>query len=559
MRKLFIAVSAATVLGVGAAASLWPPMLWSILLIGPLVGVGVYDMLQREHSVRRNYPLLGRGRWIMEGLRPYVRQYLLESDTDGAPISRMFRAVVYQRAKRELDTVPFGTRLDTYQPGYEWIGHSVSALPVSAIDEEALRVRIGGPGCTQPYSASILNISAMSFGSLSPNAIRALNRGAARGRFCHNTGEGGLSPHHLEGGDLAWQIGTGYFGCRDAQGGFDAAAFREKAALEAVRLIEIKLSQGAKPGHGGILPAGKNTPEIARIRGVTPWTQVDSPPAHRAFDSPLGLMAFIAQLRELADGKPVGFKLAIGRRSEFMAICKAMVETGITPDFITVDGGEGGTGAAPLEYTNSIGMPLREALAFVDDCLMGFGLREHVRVIAAGKIFSGFHVVQTLALGADLCNSARGMMLALGCVQSLTCNTNRCPTGVATQDPRLTRGLVIPDKAARVANYHEKTVHAVAEIIASAGLRHTRELDRTHIFRRVSPEQVRRYDQLFPPVPRGSLLGDEPPEAYALDLQEACASRFLPRRHLATPAPRTSAARAEARSEPVQDTADGST
>ncbi len=555
MHYWFIGVGAAVLLLIGAIASAWPPVLWSLLLIGPLLLLGVHDMLQREHSVRRNYPLVGRGRWVMEGLRPYVRQYLLESDTDGAPINRMFRAVVYQRAKLALDTVPFGTRVDTYRPGYEWIGHSISAIPVTEVEEDALRVRIGGPDCTQPYSASVLNISAMSFGSLSANALRALNRGAARGGFCHNTGEGGLSPYHLEGGDLVWQIGTGYFGCRDADGRFHPEAFREKAGLAAVKLIELKLSQGAKPGHGGILPAAKNTPEIARIRGVSPWTQVDSPAAHSAFDSPLGLMYFIATLRELSGGKPVGFKLAIGRRSEFIGICKAMLETGITPDFITVDGGEGGTGAAPLEYANSIGMPLREALAFVDDCLIGYGLRARVRVIAAGKILSGFHMVKNLALGADLCNSARGMMLALGCVQSLTCNTNRCPTGVATQDPRLVRGLVVADKAERVANYHARTVHAVAEIIASAGLRHTDELDRTHVFRRVSPAEIRRYDQLFPVMPPGALLGDELPESYALDVEEAAVDSFLPRRHLAEREQRESASRARTRSEDVKETA----
>ncbi|MAT65247.1 MAG: FMN-binding glutamate synthase family protein [Gammaproteobacteria bacterium] len=532
MHSWFFRLTIAILLLIAAIALFWLPVLWALLVVVPLIGVGLYDRFQHEHTVRRNFPLFGRGRWIMEWLRPFVRQYLLEADTDGAPINRMFRNVVYQRAKNELDTVPFGTRVDTYRTGYEWIGHSLAAIPVSEIDEDAMRIRIGGRDCRQPYSASVLNISAMSFGALSRNAIQALNRGAARGGFYHNTGEGGISPWHLEGGDLVWQIGTGYFGCRDQDGNFDPDTFREQAALDAVRMIEIKLSQGAKPGHGGILPAEKNKPEIARIRGLAPYTRVDSPPAHTAFDSPLGLVRFIGQLRELADGKPVGFKLAIGRRSEFIAICKAMVETGILPDFITVDGGEGGTGAAPLEYSNSIGMPLREALAFVDDCLIGYGLREHIRVIASGKILTGFHMVKNLALGADICNSARGMMLALGCVQSLTCNTNECPTGVATQNPRLVRGLVVADKADRVANFHARTVHAAADIIASAGLRHTADLNRTHIHRRISQNEIRRYDQLFPHIRAGCLRAGDVPEAFALDVQEATPHSFMPRQHL---------------------------
>jgi glutamate synthase domain-containing protein 2 len=369
----------------------------------------------------------------------------------------------------------------------------------------------------------------MSFGALSPHAVLALNLGARRGGFAHNTGEGGISPYHLEhGGDLVWQIGTGYFGCRDRQGRFSPERFAEQARLDVVKMVEIKLSQGAKPGHGGILPATKNTPEIARIRGVEPHTRVVSPALHSAFSTPLELMEFIARLRELSGGKPVGIKLSIGRESEFLSLCKAMVESGIHPDFITVDGGEGGTGAAPLEYTNSIGMPLREALALVVNCLIGFGLRDQVKVIASGKIFTGFHLVKHLALGADLCNSARGMMFALGCVHSLSCNSNRCPTGVTTQDPRLYRGLVVEEKARRVARYHAGTVRATAEIIASAGLRHPRELNRSHIHRRVSQREVRRYDEIYPYIPEGSLLGESIPAAMRLAMAEADARSFAP-------------------------------
>lgn len=532
MRRTFILFTAGSLAAVALLQLIWPPVVWALLLLVPLILLGLYDMFQQRHALKRNFPLFGRGRWIMEWLRPFIRQYLMESDTDGAPINRMFRSIVYQRAKGARETVPFGTQLDTYRSGYEWIGHSLSAIDVAEVEPD-MRIQVGGPACRQPYSASVFNISAMSFGALSRNAILALNGGAKAGGFYHNTGEGGISRYHLEpGGDLVWQIGTGYFGCRDAAGHFSAEAFREKALLPGVKMIEIKLSQGAKPGHGGILPADKNTPEIAAIRGVVAGTRVNSPATHSAFSSPLGLLDFVRQLRELSDGKPVGFKLSIGRRSEFIAICKAMVSSGITPDFITVDGGEGGTGAAPLEYSNSVGTPLREALAFVDDCLTGFGLRQDIRIIASGKMISGFHLVKNLALGADICNSARGMMLALGCVQSLTCNSNHCPTGVATQDPRLYRGLVVSDKAQRVAQFHARTLHATAEIIASAGLCHTRELTRTHIYRRINQESVRRYDQVFSYIEPGSLLAGEAPEGYRLDLEEATPDSFMPERCL---------------------------
>ena len=507
---------------------LWFPILWLLVLTVPLLCLAIYDSFQANHAILRNYPLVGRARWFVERLRPYMQQYIIESDTGGAPISRMFRNIVYQRAKNSQDTVPFGTQLDTYEDGYEWIGHSLSANQVEDMDKDP-RVTVGGPHCKQPYSASILNISAMSFGSLSKNAILALNKGAQKGGFSHNTGEGGLSPYHLEhGGDVVWQIGTGYFGCRTKDGGFDMEQFKEKSRLPSVKMIEIKLSQGAKPGHGGILPAHKNSPEIAEIRGVKPGVQVDSPPRHKAFSTPLELMSFIKTLRELSEGKPIGFKLSLGRKSEFVAICKAMKATGITPDFITVDGGEGGTGAAPLEYSNSIGFPLREALAFVDDCLMGFALREDIKIIASGKIITAFQMVKNLSLGADLCNSARGMMLALGCVQSLSCNTNRCPTGVATQDPKLSRGLVVEDKYERVYRFHKKTIHALMDILSSTGHKSVDDLNRTHIYRRVDQFSVKRYDEVFPMIGKGSLLENDLPEAFRLHVEEASAESFMP-------------------------------
>lgn len=516
-----------------AVAWLWWPAAGLILLTGLLLTVTIHDAMQKQHSILRNYPLIGRTRWQVEMMRPYIQQYLLEGDTEGTPVNRMFRSIVYQRAKSSLDTSPFGTKMDTYVPGYEWIGHSLSARAVKEMDCDP-RVKIGGSDCKQPYFASVLNISAMSFGSLSANAIKALNSGAAKGGFYHNTGEGGLTPYHLEnGGDIVWQIGTGYFGCRDKEGNFNELEFESKAKHDSVKMIELKLSQGAKPGHGGILPAHKNTEEIARIRGVEPHTQVDSPPRHTAFSTPVGMLEFIDRLRKISGGKPVGFKLSLGRKSEFIAMCKAMIQTGIKPDFITVDGGEGGTGAAPLEYTNSIGFPLREALAYVDDVLIGFDLRKDIRVIASGKVFTAFHLVKNLSLGADLCNSARGMMMALGCVQSLSCHTNRCPTGVATQDPALSQGLDPYDKASRVFSYHHKTVHALVDILSSTGHGSPQELNRTHIFRRVDQQQVKRYDEIYPLVKRGCLLEGNIPEPLRLHYWEACAKSFMPVSQLA--------------------------
>ncbi len=499
---------------------------WLLILIIPPILLGIYDMLQKKHTVLRNFPLVGHIRWRMEDIRPMIQQYFIESDLDGSPINRVFRSVVYQRSKKQMDTVPYGTKFDVYRIGYEWISHSLAAKNLDEINQD-LRIWIGGSDCKQPYHASLFNISAMSFGALSSHAVMALNGGAKLGHFAHNTGEGGISQYHLKyGGDLIWQIGTAYFGCRTENGEFDEQLYAEKSALAAVKMIEIKLSQGAKPGHGGVLPACKNTPEIAHIRGIEPYKQVNSPASHSAFSTPIELMLFIQKLRQLSKGKPVGFKLCIGQRSDFLALCKAMLETGIKPDFITIDGGEGGTGAAPLEYTNSIGMPLMDALAFVNDALIGFAIRKEIKIIASGKIFTGFHIIKRLSIGADLCNSARGMMLAMGCIQSLQCNTGHCPTGITTQHPGLIKGLDVNNKRQRVANFHHETVKSVAEIIAAAGLCRTEELSRKHVFRRISQTQTQHYQDIYKTIDTGSLLSEPFPAEFADDMNQANAEMF---------------------------------
>ena len=520
MRSRFILISSLLLLLNGVAISFYPSAVWILFLLIPVILLGIFDILQKKHTVWRNFPVFGHTRWLMEDIRPMVQQYFVESDLDGSPINRVFRNVVYQRSKKQMDTVPYGTKFDVYRVGYEWIGHSLAAKSLDDINSD-LRIWVDGSDCKQPYHASLLNISAMSFGALSSHAVMALNGGAKLGQFAHNTGEGGISQYHLKNsGDLIWQIGTGYFGCRTAAGKFDKNLFAEKALLPNVKMIEIKLSQGAKPGHGGVLPACKNTPEIAKIRGVKPYTQINSPATHSAFSSMTEFMLFIKKLRDLSAGKPIGFKLCIGQRSDFLGLCKAMLETGIKPDFITVDGGEGGTGAAPLEYTNSIGMPLMDALAFVSDSLTGFNLRKDIKIIASGKIFTGFHIIKRLSIGADLCNSARGMMLSMGCIQSLQCNTGRCPTGITTQKPALIKGLDISDKRQRVANFHQETVKSVAEILAAAGLSGTKELKRKHVFRRISQTQISHYQDIYPSIATGSLLSEPFPSCFNEDMKQ---------------------------------------
>jgi glutamate synthase domain-containing protein 2 len=478
--------------------------IWIASIAGALSLVGIWDLLQKRKTLRRNFPILAHVRYLFEAVRPMMRQYVVEGDNDEVPFSHDQRAIVYQRAKQALETRPFGSERNLYENNYEWINHSM--LP-SHIDSHDFRVPIGGADCKKPYSASVFNISAMSFGSLSPNAIRALNEGARRGGFYHDTGEGSLSRYHREnGGDVVWELGSGYFGACDVAGVFSEKKFAERAVLDQVKMIEIKLSQGAKPGHGGMLPGPKVNREIAETRGVPEGQDCISPSRHSAFDSPEGLMRFIARLRELSGGKPVGFKLAMGHPWEWFGIAKAMLTTGIKPDFIVVDGGEGGTGAAPMEFIDHVGAPLREALLLVHNTLVGLNLRSEIRIGAAGKVITAFDVARTLALGADWCNAARGFMFALGCIQSQTCHTDHCPTGIATQDPRRWHALNVPDKAERVKNFHQNTLRALKELIAAAGLTHPGELGPEHIIRRISGSEVRSLATVYSFVRPGELL-----------------------------------------------------
>jgi len=520
VRQKFALISTLVVGVLLALSFLSPIWLWSFVLVGPIILLGIYDMFQTKKSILRLYPVFGHFRYLLESVRPEIQQYFVETETSGMPIAREYRSLVYQRAKGDRDTRPFGSIFDADRPGYEWVNHSMQPKHLTDFDP---RVKFGGPDCTKPYMASPLNISAMSYGSLSKNAIMALNKGAKIGGFSHNTGEGSMSPYHLEhGGDIVWQIGTGYFGCRTDEGDFNPDTFKENASKDVVKMIEIKLSQGAKPGHGGILPAAKVTEEISKIRHVPMGQDVISPPSHSAFSTPMELLEFVKTLRELSGGKPVGFKLCIGRHDQFLAICKAMLETGITPDFITVDGGEGGTGAAPTEMTNSVGTPIKDALIFVNSALLGVGLRDKVRIIASGKMFSAFHILRALALGADAVNSARGMMLSLGCIQARTCNTDHCPTGIATQNPSRNKAIVVSNKAQRVANFHRETVTNLVELLGAAGLDGLHQLKPKHINRRVQGTNVKSYEQLYPSLADGCLLDDAKiPEDWKDDWQSA--------------------------------------
>jgi glutamate synthase domain-containing protein 2 len=522
---LAIVVLCVVCLGLGALVS--AAFLWPLLLLAPLAVVGVFDLIQTSHAILRNYPVIGHTRFILEAVRPELRQYLIEDERDPVPFSREQRALVYRRAKNVDDKQPFGTVRDVNAPTHGWIDHSMR--PVEIKDHD-FRVLIGGPDCRQPYSASVLNISGTSFGAVSGHAIMAFNKGAKLGNFAHNTGEGSISPYHRRhGGDIIWQIASGYFGCRTGDGHFDPDAFVRQARSDQVRMIEIKLSQGAKPGHGGVLPKAKITDEIAQTRGVPRDRDCISPIRHSEFSTPLELMGFVRRLRELSLGKPVGLKLCVGHRYEFMAIVKAMIETGITPDFIVVDGAEGGTGAAPLELINNVGLPMIDALGFVHNTLVGAGVRSRIRLGVSGKIISGFDICRAFALGADYVMVARGFMFSVGCIQARSCHTNQCPTGVATQSPVRQRALVVDEKAARVANFHHNTLHAVAEVVGAAGLAHPNDLRPYHLHLRGPSGRVSRADEALEWLADGALVnGTAPVGSMTRAWAHAQAAAFAP-------------------------------
>lgn len=522
----FLAIVALAALSLGLGAALSAAWFWPLALLGPLVAMGVWDLVQPRHTLLRLYPVSAHFRWFFEWLRPYLREYLFDSNEEGRPFTHMQRALVYKRAKDAESAQPFGTEADVYGPGYEWINHSVTAHHCGNVH----RILVGEQQCSKPYAASVLNISAMSFGSLSGRAVEALNLGAKLGGFYHDTGEGGVSPYHLShGGDLVWEIGSGYFGCRTAEGRFDPDRFAEQAAIEQIRMIEVKLSQGAKPGHGGLLPAAKVTPEIAQARGIPAWQDSLSPAAHSAFSTPVEMMEWLARLRELSGGKPVGFKLCIGHRWEFLALTKAMLRTGITPDFIVVDGAEGGTGAAPAELSNHMGTPMREGLIFVVNALKGTRLRERIRIAAAGKVFDGHSLAANLALGADWCNAARAFMFALGCVQTKRCDADTCPTGVATQNRWRQAGLVVADKGPRVYHFHRNTVAALSQYVGAAGLNGPAELQPHHLRLRLEEYRFQSADTAYDYLEPGVLL-DAPEETpYRRWWAMADADTFAPR------------------------------
>jgi glutamate synthase domain-containing protein 2 len=509
------------------AAILLGGVAWIVLAVicGALVVLGVHDVVQRRHSILRNYPILGHARFMLESIRPELQQYFIERNYDGRPFDRDTRTSIYERAKGIQDEQAYGTERDVGEPGYEWLLQSIASFDPP---KELPRVRIGGPECTRPYDMALLNVSAMSFGALSGQALTALNQGAAKGGFAHDTGEGGLTKYHLNGADVVWELGTGYFGARTKDGGFDAEQFREKAAHQSVKMVSLKLSQGAKPGIGGVLPGGKVTEEIAKARSVPKGETCVSPPSHKVFSTPRELIRFIARMRELSGGKPAGFKLCIGTRHELLAICKAMVAEGTTPDFIIVDGAEGGTGAAPAEYEDHVGTPLTEGLMLLHNALVGCGLRDRVKIGCSGKVATGSDIVKRLAQGADYCNAARAMMMAVGCLQTQRCNTNQCPVGVATQDPKRSRALDVPDKTERVYRYQHAAVTEATRLIASMGLHSPAEVTPHHLVRRVDHLSARSYGELFDWLSPGELL-EEPPELWAHAWERADPDSFAPR------------------------------
>lgn len=525
MRRLAVSLLIIIIFFLAFSIFEWRTLYFGLTALTFLIILGVYDYFQKKHTILRNFPVIGHFRFLLEFIRPEIRQYFIASNTEERPFNRETRSIAYQRAKGVRDTVPYGTQHDIKAPGYESLRHSLRPTKIS---EEESRFIIGGPSCKQPYNSSRLNVSGMSFGAISKNAVLALNMGAKLGNFAQNTGEGGLSEYHLApSGDIIWQLGTAYFGCRKPNGRFNPDVFVEKCnAYEQIKMIEIKIGQGAKPSHGAILPKAKITSELAAIRQVRMDEDCLSPPTHPEFSTPQGLLEFIQYLRELSNGKPIGFKIAIGRRSEFLSICKAMLKFNILPDFITIDGAEGGTGAAPLEFCDYVGEPIEDALMFVNNALIGIGLRDKICLVASGKVVTGFDMVKKLSVGADVCNSARAMMFALGCIQSLQCNTNTCPTGVATQNPRLIRGLVPIDKYKRVATYHKATIDSLLELSGALGVQHLDDLDTSYIFRRNASGKLMPLSEWYEQIPKDSLLSNNPPMSFQRDWEQSCIDRF---------------------------------
>ncbi|MBL4878148.1 MAG: FMN-binding glutamate synthase family protein [Hyphomonas sp.] len=519
----------ATVLLLALCLVFWRQHNWLIYIavaMTPLALIGLYDLFQRKHTLWRNYPLISRVRWVAEELHPFLRSYIVESETEGRPFNLEDRALVYRRAKNVSSVEPFGSHLDIDKPPYEWLAHSIAARHPEEADP---RVRVGAPGTAQPYFASVLNISAMSFGALGGHAIEALSKGASMGGFYHDTGEGGVSRYHRQGGgDLVWELGSGYFGCRAADGSFDAAKFADTASDPQIKMIEVKLSQGAKPGHGGVLPGEKVTPEIAEARGIEVGLTCISPPAHSSFSTPIEMLEFVARLRDLSGGKPVGIRFAVGNRWETLAICKAMLETGLRVDFMVVDGGEGGTGAAPAEFLDHVGAPLRQGLVLTRNALVGTGLKDDVRLACSGKQISAFSIASSLALGADWVNTARGFMFSLGCIQSLNCHNNTCPTGIATTDKTRQRGLVVEEKAIRVRNFQRNTVQALMEVVGATGCVHPSELTPRHVMHRVTEDIAYTAERAYQLVQPGQLLTAPDETQLAREWRMAQAHSFQP-------------------------------
>lgn len=550
------AAGAATILTGGATL----PFI-ALGLAGSTASMAVYDgFIQKKHTLRRNFPIFARFRYILEKFRPEIQQYFILKDLDALPFTHEQRVKITQMSKQDAYKQGFGSIHDMSKQGHIIMPHSMYPLNGEKLEEP--RINLGNSQCKQPYNMSVFNISAMSYGSLSAEAVSAMNRGARLGNFAQNTGEGGISEFHLKpigiendyvneqlgfvkklwhkatkhnpnekvefpnaqiGGDLIWQVGTGYFGARTEDGLLDFDKFEAESKRPNVKAIELKLSQGAKPGLGGILPASKNTELIAKARGIEPGTEVHSPESHGMFDTPKGLLTLLKEMKARSGGKPVGFKLCVGQRHEFIALCKAMVEIAdpiYWPDFITVDGGEGGTGAAPIEFSNNVGLPLRDGLLFVNNTLRGFNLKDEIKVIASGKIADGFDIYEKLALGADAVNSARAMMIATGCIMARECHNNTCPTGVATQDPKLRAGLDVDDKAQRVYNYHKTVTHTLKDLLAASGLENTEQITPDMVEYQVVSEnnligQSTPLDEAVEFIPVGSLLKEETvPESF---------------------------------------------